>query len=411
MAQRKSLVPLSSRHVLSGVYAARPPANIGENVIYISIDEPARFSLSDGVSTWLEFPFGSLDTPVSATPLQPGVVGNSDFTLTVDSSSQVTISSGTFLFRSEGQYVAATAEAPTSLSGIPAASASNYRVDQVVLNLDTETVTRVQGTQGTTTDLLNRTGATALTSAQARLYDMLVTPSGVVITGTGKDAAGTSGWGGITNLSGIHTLPTGTVTVASTAGFQSSGRFIVNGQTVAYTGKTGTTFTGCTGGTGAQPDFSFVYQDIVRDRRVRANGYHYIASTLETNGVADDYYWNNSGSVLRPIGSATMNVPPIRGFEVGVEAIKSGHSGTHYNSGAAGVPIWQEAGSQVQNYGAILGSASFQSTEALLKFTPGYHVVEHWGHVSSGAGNGHYAYGNASTRPFTFWYTAASLDG
>lgn len=49
-------------------------------------------------------------------------------------------------------------------------------------------------------------------------------------------------------------LPTGTINVASTTGFSTSGTIFVTttagSQLVAYTGTTGTTFTGCTGGTG-----------------------------------------------------------------------------------------------------------------------------------------------------------------
>jgi hypothetical protein len=46
------------------------------------------------------------------------------------------------------------------------------------------------------------------------------------------------------------TLPTGTITVVSTAGWPETGSFTVDAQTVTYTGKTATTFTGCTGGSG-----------------------------------------------------------------------------------------------------------------------------------------------------------------
>ena len=49
-------------------------------------------------------------------------------------------------------------------------------------------------------------------------------------------------------------LPQATITVASTAGFATSGTILVTTstgvQTVTYTGTTATTFTGCTGGTG-----------------------------------------------------------------------------------------------------------------------------------------------------------------
>jgi hypothetical protein len=54
-----------------------------------------------------------------------------------------------------------------------------------------------------------------------------------------------------TTTNGAQTLPETTVTVASTTGFPSSGILNVGGQTVTYTGKTATTFTGAAGGTGA----------------------------------------------------------------------------------------------------------------------------------------------------------------
>jgi hypothetical protein len=46
-----------------------------------------------------------------------------------------------------------------------------------------------------------------------------------------------------------QTLPQATVFVASTAGFPSSGQFVVDGSVVSYTGTTSGSFTGCTGGT------------------------------------------------------------------------------------------------------------------------------------------------------------------
>ena len=53
-----------------------------------------------------------------------------------------------------------------------------------------------------------------------------------------------------TTISQAATLPTATLTVASTTGFASSGVVQIAGCNVAYTGKTSTTLTGCTGGTG-----------------------------------------------------------------------------------------------------------------------------------------------------------------
>jgi hypothetical protein len=68
-------------------------------------------------------------------------------------------------------------------------------------------------------------------------------------TGTGGNAGNTLVGG--TRLSVAATLPQATITVDSTAGFPSSGTARVSSTvTFAYTGKTATTFTGCTGGTG-----------------------------------------------------------------------------------------------------------------------------------------------------------------
>jgi uncharacterized phage protein gp47/JayE len=59
-----------------------------------------------------------------------------------------------------------------------------------------------------------------------------------------------------TTLNGSHTLPVGTINVATngTTGFDLVGSFVLRTptgpQVIAYTGKTASTFTGCTGGTG-----------------------------------------------------------------------------------------------------------------------------------------------------------------
>lgn len=55
------------------------------------------------------------------------------------------------------------------------------------------------------------------------------------------------------------TLPQGTINVASTAGFLNAGTLQIGANQVAYTGKTGTTFTGCTGGTGTLSTSQAVY--------------------------------------------------------------------------------------------------------------------------------------------------------
>lgn len=67
-----------------------------------------------------------------------------------------------------------------------------------------------------------------------------------------------------TTSTGSQTLPVATLNVASTTGMDSSGKVIVRlaagPQVVTYTGKTGTTLTGCTGGTGAVPAGTAVFE-------------------------------------------------------------------------------------------------------------------------------------------------------
>jgi uncharacterized phage protein gp47/JayE len=53
-----------------------------------------------------------------------------------------------------------------------------------------------------------------------------------------------------TTLTSGVTLPAATIPVTSTAAFPSSGKILIGGQVITYTGKTGVTFTGATGGVG-----------------------------------------------------------------------------------------------------------------------------------------------------------------
>ena len=73
-------------------------------------------------------------------------------------------------------------------------------------------------------------------------------PKNIHIFGNGAQITSTAA--ATTTTIGSHTLPVGTINVTSTAGFASQGGIFVNGQVVFYTGKTGTTFTGCTSGSG-----------------------------------------------------------------------------------------------------------------------------------------------------------------
>lgn len=54
-----------------------------------------------------------------------------------------------------------------------------------------------------------------------------------------------------TTVASAATLPQATITVSDTSLFPTTGSLTIGASTVAYTGKTSTTFTGCTGGTAA----------------------------------------------------------------------------------------------------------------------------------------------------------------
>jgi len=65
------------------------------------------------------------------------------------------------------------------------------------------------------------------------------------------------------------TTATVTITVDTTGLFAAAGNININGDIIAYTGKTGTTFTGCTGIARAHPAYSFVTQ--LDDEGAKAN--------------------------------------------------------------------------------------------------------------------------------------------
>lgn len=78
----------------------------------------------------------------------------------------------------------------------------------------------------------------------------------------------------LTTAVGAQSIPAGSITVASTAGFPPVGTLDVDGcGIVLYTGKTATTFTGCTGGSGTLADGGVVQ-----------NGYEHIGFTAGCTG-------------------------------------------------------------------------------------------------------------------------------
>jgi Pectate lyase superfamily protein len=71
-----------------------------------------------------------------------------------------------------------------------------------------------------------------------------------------------------TTLTTSTTLPAGTINVASTSGFAGSGALVIGANTVAYTGVTATSFTGCSGGSDIFPAGTIVQDGTAASSRV-----------------------------------------------------------------------------------------------------------------------------------------------
>lgn len=110
---------------------------------------------------------------------QPGILADRHGDLVVNSVSQVTVKAGIFwVLDATSILTRCSAAADTVLAGIPAAAASNFRLDQLVVD-STGVVSRLAGTQGTTVTLDNRTGAASIPAGSMLLWDLLVTSTGV----------------------------------------------------------------------------------------------------------------------------------------------------------------------------------------------------------------------------------------
>jgi hypothetical protein len=97
------------------------------------------------------------------------------------------------------------------------------------------------------------TPGTATAGAASFAYQ-ISTGSDIYTVGVGW---GAGGWGGTTTISAFTTLngslssSATTITVFSTTGFAASGAIGIGGEYITYSGKTGTTFTGCVRGVGS----------------------------------------------------------------------------------------------------------------------------------------------------------------
>lgn len=101
-----------------------------------------------------------------------------------------------------------------------------------------------------------------------------------------------------TTLTGAHELPSETVTVDSTAGFLTAGALVLGGQIVFYTGKTATTFLGCTRGTGTIANGTPVAQ-------LGGIRYDWVAADVDTAGA-----WRAWFEITLP-GGKTQDTPEL----------------------------------------------------------------------------------------------------
>jgi ABC-type phosphate transport system substrate-binding protein len=103
---------------------------------------------------------------------------------------------------------------------------------------------------GGTTETLTYTGKTATSFTGIPAQGASGGPLSTA-TAFNDDTSVSFLYGGVTDVA--QTLPETTVTMTSTAGLPTAGSVTIAGNTVTYTGKTGTSLTGAAGGTGAVP--------------------------------------------------------------------------------------------------------------------------------------------------------------
>lgn len=145
------------------------------------------------------------------------------------------------------------------------------------------------------------------------------------------------------NLDGAISLPQATITVDSTASFPTIGSLIIGSQTVAYTGKTGTTFTGCTGGTGAYLDGAYVYG---------ATGW--LPTHTLAGGVGEVTYWTGGGRASQTVPTSVNGIITFTPFAF--------NTGTH-SDGPATVKSYAWVTSS-GNTGVVIEAANVQANGA-----------------------------------------------
>lgn len=141
-----------------------------------------------------------------------------------------------------------------------------------------------------------------------------------------------------TILTGAHTLPLATLTVASTTGFASAGSLMVgDNQLVTYTGKTATTFTGCAGGAGTIAD-----------------GCAVLPATAGGSPMMADHNFNANADHLRVLGNTYFRATDTGTAQDGIQ--HSAVVGNTYEDNILGVSICNST-TRISRFNTISGNS------------------------------------------------------
>ena len=126
-------------------------------------------------------------------------------------------------------------------------------ITATILNAEFQITSYISSNQYTVTASVNATAGDSGNGGASVVGAYQITTGTDIYSQNVGWGAGT--WGGIITGAATTTVSGGTlsssnttVTVASTAAFTTTGNILIDSETISYTGKTGTTFTGCTRG-------------------------------------------------------------------------------------------------------------------------------------------------------------------
>lgn len=157
-----------------------------------------------------------------------------------------------------------------------------YTLGDTLYASATNTLAKLAGNTSTTQKFLTQTGTG---SASAAPIWKVLSPSDI------NTQYGAFYFDYSTTLSGAITNVQTTIPVVSTTGFSATGAIIINAELITYTGKTATSFTGCTRGAAGSPNVSHNSGDFVSGAQVATANTSttlQLNTTTASNGVTLD---------------------------------------------------------------------------------------------------------------------------